>query len=104
MLSTEPIQLIPLLIAQDLACSIPNELQWIAITALVAATIGVFAVSGGVAIAGLATTIVHGIVAGTPIAMIAAAIEADLATTGVSVSLVATVVGLIKNIKDILGC
>lgn len=104
MSSTDTIQLISLLISQAQVCSIPSEVQSIAITALVAATIGVFAVSGGVAITGLATTIVHGIVAGTPIAMIAAAIEADLATTGTSLGLVATIVGMIKNIKDILGC
>ena len=104
MLSKDTIQLIPLLIAQAQTCSTPDALQWIAITALVAASIGavgVFAVSSAVAIASVATSIVHGILTGASIAAIAAAIQVDLQTTGISLGLIATMVGAIQ---EILGC
>jgi hypothetical protein len=104
MLSTDTIQLIPLLIAQAQTCSTPDALQWIAITALVASMIGavgVFAVSTAAAIVSIASAIVQGILTGASIAAIVAAINVDLHTTGISVGLIVT---MVNAIKEILGC
>ncbi|MEC4803660.1 MAG: hypothetical protein SAJ12_22915 [Jaaginema sp. PMC 1079.18] len=86
------------------ACHAPNAFEWAAIVALVVGLVaasGVVAVSGTIAVVSVAATIVNQVMAGASVAVIVAAIEADLGTTALSFGLVT---GIIYQIQEILNC
>ena len=83
-----------------LMCHNPNPLEWALIIALVGGC-AVFSGAGVVATVSIATTIVTLIIAGEPIAAIAAAITSNIAVALASIEGVAQVV---YAIKEVLGC
>lgn len=100
MLVFNTLELTQVLIAQVQVCSPPNPLQMAAIVTLLEGVL-LFGGAGVVALTALATTMVNQILAGASIAAIAAAIEVDIQTTGVSVGLLS---GIVLQIRSILGC
>ncbi|MBD2069969.1 hypothetical protein H6F93_21025 [Leptolyngbya sp. FACHB-671] len=101
MLFTELLSLSPVVIGQVAhACPAPNPFQFAAIVALIGGS-GVLAVSTGVGIVGIASTLIGLITTGASIDAILTALGIPLGVTTEAVGVLAWLIGAINQI---LGC